>query len=107
MKRPINLRKGFGLPELLAYATIRKAIRPLLRADAFVVVLVPPPGMQVAPYFRVADHIIKDGDPYRRGNAVIEFDRKRVDASIVSMLAALEVEKVFLIFPDEQSIPDC
>ena len=106
MKRPINLRKGFGLPELLAYATIRKAIRPLLRADAFVVVLVPPPGMQVAPYFRVADHIIKDGDPYRRGNAVIELDRKRVDASIVSMLAALEVEKVFLIFPDEQSIPD-
>jgi ATP-dependent Zn protease len=106
MKRPINLRKGFGLPELLAYATIRKSIRPLLRADAFVVVLVPPRGMQVAPYFRVADHLIKDGNVYRRGTAVIEFDRKRVDASMISMVEALEEQKVFLIFPDEQSIPD-
>ncbi len=105
MKRPIDLRKGFALPELLTYSTIRKAVRPLLRADAFVIVLVPPPGMQTSPYFRVADYIVNDWDPYRRGNAVIEFDPKRVESSIVSIRGALEEETVFLIFPDEQSIP--
>lgn len=105
MKIFSELRKGFGLPELLAYATIRKAVRPLLRAERYAVAFVVPEDMKVEPFFRAADHIARAGSAFRRANCVVEFDSKKVDASTTAMIEALEEKKVFLIFPDQQSIP--
>lgn len=103
MQNPINLRRGFGLPEMLAYVAIRAAIRPLLRADAFVAVIVIPMD-DVTPYVRAADFMINKHGRFRTPNGVADFNPKRSKQSITAMLDALEEKKVILIFPDEDSI---
>lgn len=104
MRNPINLRRGFGLPEMLAYASLRSAIRPLLRADAFVAVVVIPTDADVTPYRRAADLMINRGDRYRKGSGIADFDPRKTKQSITAMLDALEEKKVILFFPDEASI---
>lgn len=104
MKNHITLRKGFGLPEQLAYASIRSAIRPLLRADAFVAVVVIPAGAAVGPYFRAADAMISSANRYRKTSAVADFDPKRPLNSAKDIARALDEKKVVLLFSDDVSI---
>lgn len=104
MKNPINLRRGFGFPEVLAYVAIRAAIRPLLRADAFVAVIVIPPEIGISSYLRAADVMINKAGFFRTPNGIADFDPKRTKPSLTAMLDALEEKKVVLFFPDEASI---
>lgn len=104
MKNHITLRKGFGLPEQLAYASLRSAIRRLLRADAFVAVVVIPAGAAVGPYFRAADAMINIANRYRKTAAIVDFDPKKPLNSAKAIARALDEKKVVLLFPDDVSI---
>jgi len=104
MKNHITPRKRFGLPEQLAYASLRSAIRPLLRADAFVAVVVIPPGADIGPYIRAADAMLSSANRYRRTAAIVDFDPKRPLNSAKQITGALDEKKVVLLFPDEASI---
>jgi cell division protease FtsH len=104
MKNHITPRKRFGLPEQLAYASIRSAIRPLLRADAFVAVVVIPPSADVGPYFRAADAMLSSANRYRKTVAIVDFDPKKPLNSARAIAGALDEKKVVLLFPDEASI---
>ncbi|MBB3967235.1 AAA family ATPase [Rhizobium metallidurans] len=104
MKNHITPRKRFGLPEQLAYASLRSAIRPLLRADAFVAVVVIPPDADIGPYFRAADAMLSSTNRYRRTAAIVDFDAKKPLNSARQIANALDEKKVVILFPDEASI---
>ncbi|WP_426235389.1 hypothetical protein [Pararhizobium sp. DWP1-1-3] len=104
MKKPFEHRKGYGLPEYLAYLSIKAAIRPLLRAKRYVAVIVRPPDAEPMAYLRAAVSVIDNGTRLRSSTAVGVFNPAKSKGSMIEIEDALQEDKVVLLFPDEACI---
>tara|TARA_R110002020_G_scaffold69730_9_gene181448 strand:+ start:22206 stop:24152 length:1947 start_codon:yes stop_codon:yes gene_type:complete len=105
MKNPRTLRKGYGLPEYLAFCNIRSAMRPVIRAEGYVVALVRPPDANATAYFRAADAVLRRGDRWK-SVGLVEFDPLKPKNSMTAIDEALQETKVIILFPSLAAIPD-
>ncbi|HEX5933223.1 MAG TPA: hypothetical protein VFY63_03575, partial [Pseudorhizobium sp.] len=105
MKNPRTLRKGYGLPEYLAFCNIRSAMRPVIRAEGYVVALVRPPDADATAYFRAADAVLRRGDRWK-SVGLVEFDPLKPKNSMTAIDEALQETKVIVLLPNLAAIPD-
>ncbi|WP_245450347.1 AAA family ATPase [Neorhizobium sp. SOG26] len=105
MKTISHDRKGFALPEFLAYASISRAVRPYRRARRFALGLVIPDWNYKTSYLKAALAIVNPDSEYRFDDQAKIFDGSRSDDTHGSIMDMLLNDQSIILFRPSEAVP--
>ncbi|WP_416408558.1 AAA family ATPase [Agrobacterium rosae] len=96
----------FTLPEFLAYAGIKRALRPYRRVPHFAIGLVLPEWERKTSYVKAALMFFDPQSDHRFQDQVRIFEEARADDHIEALMDMLQHKQTIIIFKSKESIPE-